>query len=287
MKRTTVVVLFVLIAQAGFSNFLTDSSLVRKKGSFYLLWGYNREVYTRSTIHFRNDGDPNRTDEYGSYDFTLYNVQAHDRPNFEEIPDIANFTIPQFNFRIGYYFNNDKDWGIEVNYDHPKYIVRNYQLAHIEGTILGQYVNKDTVMDPHYIHFEHSDGANFLMIMPMKRWKVESPKGKFNIGFVIKPGLGIVYPRTDVTIFGHRLNNNWKVAGAIVGIEGTVRAELYHHFVIEFAGKAAEADYMNCLVHGKGNGKATHHIGAAECILSVGYQFDRGHMGRRCKFIWE
>jgi hypothetical protein len=214
-------------------------------------------------------------------------VQAHDRPNFEEIPDIVNFTIPQFNFRIGYYFNNDKDWGIELNYDHPKYIVRNYQLAHVEGTILGQYVNKDTIMDPHYIHFEHSDGANFLMIMPMKRWKWETHNGKFNFGLVLKPGVGIVYPRTDVTIFGHRLNNNWKVAGVIGGVECALRTEVNHHFIIEFAGKAAEADYANCLVHGKGNGKATHHIGAAEAILTVGYQFDWGHMGKKCKFIWE
>lgn len=286
MKRIFLFALLAIISQAGSSQSISDSILTRKKGSFYLLWGYNREVYTKSTIHFQNDGDPSRFDEFGVYDFTLYNVKAHDRPNFEAIPDIANFTIPQFNFRIGYFFNNDKDWGIELNYDHPKYVVTDYQTAHIEGTILGHYVNKDTVLDPHYIHFEHSDGANFIMIMPMKRWKLQTKNGKHNIGFVFKPGLGVVYPRTDVTLFGNRINNNWKVAGVIVGVEGAVRAELYRHFVIEFAGKLAGANYINCLVQGKGNGKATHKIGAAECILSVGYQFDWGHMGRRCGFIW-
>jgi hypothetical protein len=286
MKKTICVFLFALIAQTGFSKFLSDSSFTSKKGSFYLLWGYNRDAYTKSTIHFQNDGDPTRVDEFGVYDFTLYNVVAHDRPNFEAIHDVINFTIPQFNFRIGYYFNNKKDWGIEFNYDHPKYVVTDYQTAHIEGTILGHYVNKDTLMDPHFIHFEHSDGANFIMLMVMKRWKLQTKNGKHNIGFVIKPGIGVVYPRTDVTIFGEQLNNNWKIAGVIGGVEGTIRGELYKHFVVEFATKAAEAEYINCLVHGKGNGKATHHFGTIECVLSVGYQFDWGHMGHRCKFIW-
>ena len=286
MKRIILIALFALIAQAGFSQSISDSTRTTKKGSFYLLWGYNREVYTESTIHFSNDGDPARSDEFGVYDFTLYNVKAHDRPGFEAIKDIKNFSVPQFNFRIGYFFNNDKDWGLELNYDHPKYIVTDYQVARIEGTILGQYVNKDTLLDPRYIHFEHSDGANFVMLMAMKRWKLQTKNGKHNIGFVFKPGLGFVYPRTDVTLFGHQVNNNWKIAGVIVGVEGAVRAELYRHFIVEFAGKAAGANYINCLVQGKGNGKATHKFGTLEAILSIGYQFDWGHMGRRCEFIW-
>lgn len=281
------IVLFVVIAQTGFARFIPDSTFTGKKGSFYLLWGYNREVYTKSTIHFQNDGDPTRFDEFGVYDFTLYDVKAHDRPNFEAIPDIINITIPQFNFRIGYFFNNDKDWGIELNYDHPKYVVTDYQTVRIKGTILGQYVNKDTLMDPQYIHFEHSDGANFIMLMAMKRWKLQTKNGKHTIGFVLKPGLGIVYPRTDVTLFGNQINNKWKVAGVILGVEGAVRGELYKHFIVEFAGKVAGANYINCLVQGKGNGKASQKFGTLECVLSIGYQFDWGYMGRKhCGFMW-
>lgn len=288
MRKLILFFTLSLISQQAFSRFISDSTLLRKKGSFYLTWGYNREVYTRSTIHFENkDGDPTQMNEFGVYDFTIYDVKAHDRPNFESIPDLPNFTIPQFNFRIGYFFNNEKDWGLEINYDHPKYIVTEAQTVHIEGTILGQYVNKDTVIDAQYFHFEHSDGANFAMLNVMKRWKIATKNQKHNVGFVFKPGLGFVYPRTDVTIFGSRLNNRWKVAGAIVGVECALRAELWKHLVIEFAGKLTYANYVNCLVQGKGNGKAQHSFGTAQAILTVGYQFDWGHMGRRCAFIWK
>ncbi len=288
MKRFVLIFLLAIVSTQGFSKFLLDSLETRKKGQFYLLWGYNREIYTKSTIHFQNKtGDPTRTDEFGVYDFTLYNVTAHDRPGFDLIRDVINITIPQFNFRIGYYFNNKKDWGVELSYDHAKYIVTDYQTAHIKGTILGQYMDKDTLMDPHYIHFEHSDGANFWMFNAMKRWKIlKSKNGKHNLGIVFKPGIGFVYPRTDVTIFGHRLNNNWKISGVIAGVEADVRAELWRGWVISFAGKAAYADYVNCLVQGKGNGKAQHTFGTLECVLTMGYQFNWGHMGKRCGFIW-
>jgi hypothetical protein len=68
MKRIFMITLFAFIAQTGFSKFIPDSTFTGKKGSFYLLWGYNREVYTKSTIRFQNDGDPTRFDEFGVYD---------------------------------------------------------------------------------------------------------------------------------------------------------------------------------------------------------------------------
>ena len=39
------------------------------KGKMYIFWGGNRESYSSSDIHFKGD----------DYDFTLYDVQAHDK----------------------------------------------------------------------------------------------------------------------------------------------------------------------------------------------------------------
>lgn len=288
MKRFILIALFAVATQAAFAKFAPDSTLTRKKGSFYLLWGYNVDAYTKSSIHFQNKtGDPTQQNEFGVYDFTIYDVTAHDRPNFETIPDVINITIPQFNFRIGYFFNNDRDWGIELNYDHAKYVVDDYQTVRIKGTIFGQYMDKDTLMDPHYIHFEHSDGANFWMFNAMKRIKlIKSKNGKHNLGVVFKAGPGFVYPRTDVTIFGDRLNNNWKISGVIVGIETDFRLELWNSWIITFGGKLAYANYVNCLVHGKGHGNAQHTFGTAEAIMTMGYQFGWGHFGKRFKRMW-
>lgn len=247
----------------------------KKKGSFYLLWGYNRDWYAKSTIHFRNDGDPNKQDQYGVYDFKIYDVVAHDRPDFDAIyKSPVDVTIPQFNARIGYYFNDKKNQGIEINYDHAKYVVTDYQTARVAGTAFGKTFDKDSLLDPKNIHFEHSDGANFWTFNYMRKWNLFTSKTKkHQIDFISKAGVGFVYPRTDVTIFGNRLNNNWHISGVCLGVETGIRTVFWKHFTMEFTGKGVAANYIKCLVQGKGNGKASHKMLCAQGIVCLGYTF--------------
>lgn len=240
------------------------------------MWGYTRCWYSKSTIHFKDHSNKYypETGRTHDYDFTIYDAKAKDRPDFDAIKDVVNITIPQFVIHAGYYFNNKKDIGIEINYDHAKYVVTNYQKVHVKGTFNGNYVDKDTILDPdNFLHFEHTDGANFWMINFLKRWKLYEPSKKFNVGYVVKPGAGIVYPRTDVTMFGTRLNNNWHVAGWIVGVESGLRIEFLKNGVFEFVAKGAYADYRKCLVLGKGNGSANHHFFAGQLTMTLGASF--------------
>lgn len=276
MRVFTSIILFII----GFTSFsqvaIVKTELPKKKkGTFYVLWGYNRDWFAKSTIHFRNDGDPNLHNEKGVYDFTLYNVTAADRPQFNRIKDIKNITVPQFNFRIGYYFNDKHDQGIELNYDHAKYVVNDWQTAQIKGSAFGESFDKDTVLNPNSFHFEHTDGANFWLLNYMKRFKIcEGKNLKHNVGLIIKPGIGIVYPRTDVTLFGNRVNNSWHISGFCAGIEAGLRAELWKHLTIEFTGKGVYADYFAIIVQGKGNGQAKQKMLAFEAILNIGYSIN-------------
>ena len=63
-------------------------------GTLFFYWGYNRSIYSPSTIRFIGPG----------YDFRLAGVQAVDRPSrdFSEYIDPKMFTVPQFDVRIGY-----------------------------------------------------------------------------------------------------------------------------------------------------------------------------------------
>ena len=103
-----------------------------RKGSFYFYWGWNKSAYTKSDITFTGN----------DYNFTLYDVVADDRQsplsaNIYLNP--ANITIPQYNMRIGYFFN-DK-YNISFGVDHMKYVMRSNQdpnlaqWATISGTI--------------------------------------------------------------------------------------------------------------------------------------------------------
>ncbi len=281
MKSYYLLILSILslvsVSQAQIStNTIQPIAEKSKKGSFYFLWGYTRCAYSKSNIHFVDHSNTfyPSTGRYHDYDFTIYGATAKDRPDFDQIKDVINITIPQFVARIGYYFNNKKDFGVEINYDHAKYVVNNYQKVHIKGEFNGNYVDQDTILDPNnLLHFEHTDGANFWMFNFIKRWKLYEPCKSFNLGYVVKPGAGFVYPRTDVTMLGTRLNNRWHMAGWIVGLESGFRVEFLKHGLFEFTGKGSFADYTNVLVLGKGNGKANHSFFTAQLSMTIGAKF--------------
>jgi hypothetical protein len=245
----------------------------KRGGSIYLSWGYTRAWFSKSDIHFVDKSNTyhDATGRTNNYDFTIYDAKAHDRPDFDRLHDVVNFSVPQFAYRVGYYFNNKADIGIEGSFDHTKYIVTDYQRVRIKGHFNGEYVDKDTVLDPaSFLHFEHSDGANFLCFNLVKRWKLYNPSKYFNCGWVVKPGMGMVIPRTDVTLFGERLNNDFHIAGYIFALETGIRVEFLRNGFFEFVAKGSFADYRRVLVLGKGNGKANHHFFTAQLTAQLG-----------------
>lgn len=243
------------------------------KGSIYFAWGYNRDWFSKSDLHFKNNGefDTNKQQNI-SYDFTVYDVKAKDRAELKNILR-TDLTIPQYNYRLGYYFNNKKDLGIEINFDHVKYIMIGYQTLHVKGTINGQYIDQDTLIDPDkFLRFEHSDGANFLFINFMKRQRLLVSKNKKHwLSVVGKIGAGIVIPRTDVELFGERLNNQFHIAGYGVGAEGGFRYDAFKHIFLEYTVKTSFTNYVNVLTIGAGS--AHHYFFTGENILILGIQF--------------
>ena len=234
------------------------------KGTFYFSWGYNKDYFSQSDIHFKDEGADN-------YNFTLHDVKAKDRPGFNQILS-TTLAVPQYVYRLGYYFNNSKDLGIEINFDHTKYVMINNQVVRISGQIKGKEYDQDTLVTPDFLKFEHTNGANFLMINLLKRKTlVTSGNKKHWLSVVVKPGAGIVIPKTDVTLFGERLDNKFHIAGYIVGLEAGLRYDLFKYAFLEFTGKGSFADYRDVLVIG--TGKAKHHFFTQEFILTAGFQF--------------
>jgi hypothetical protein len=234
------------------------------KGAFYVAGGYNFDRFSRSTIHFRNT----KTDDY---DFTLYRLRAVDRDGMKNLFR-EDITIPQYSFRIGYYFNNSGNWGIEINYDHVKYVVVQNQRVHLKGTIRGVYYDTDTVLNKSFIKFEHTNGANYAMINLIKRHTLFRTSNNLHyVSTTIKPGIGFVYPRSDVSVFGERLNDIYHVAGYVVGLDAGLRYDAFRNLFLEAGMKGAFANYLN--VRLPGGGKAKHHFFSLEYIATIGFQF--------------
>ncbi len=256
-----------LVAQESQSTDKKQSA----KGSFYFSYGYNKDWFSKSDIHFQNhSGELNKTtNHYDNYDFTVYNVKSKDRPGYNGILK-NDISIPQYSYRIGYLFGPKKNTGIEINFDHTKYVAVDRQTARIKGEIFGEYMDKDTVLAG-WFHFEHTNGANFMMLNFVKHaeiWKTAS--GKSGLKGVAKIGGGIVIPKTDVTLFGERLDNKFHVAGYITGVETGLHLFIGNYFFTEATVKGSFANYTNVLVIG--SGKANHHFFAYETILTAGVQ---------------
>src|SRR4051812_39624959 len=102
IKRITGLVI-VLVCQY-LSLFAEEFS----KGRFYFAWGYNKDWYSKSDLHFRSIDN--------QYDFTVLDATAHDLPRFDQVLN-NNVSIPQFIYRVGYMFPKHPNTGIEIAFD--------------------------------------------------------------------------------------------------------------------------------------------------------------------------
>lgn len=234
----------------------------------YFQWGYNVEWYTRSNIHFRlASGD----------DFTLHKARAHNNPGFQTIIDKPwKFSLPQYNYRLGFYLNKKHTRAIEANFDHTKYILNKGQSVHVTGKIDGIAVDGDSILNAaSFLHFEHTDGANFLHINYVQQHTLALTKsGKRKLlSTVWKAGAGINIPRSDFTWRGDRLNNKFHVSGYNISGEGGLRLYPGRSFFLELTGKSGYVRYIDALAEtsvSKGN-RATHGFGYLEFIGTLGF----------------
>ncbi|MFZ1527432.1 MAG: hypothetical protein WAT19_01700 [Ferruginibacter sp.] len=234
----------------------------------YIQWGYNKEWYTRSNIHFRmSNGDR----------FTLHKAKAHDKPDYDDIfKTPGQISIPQYNYRIGFYLNSKRTRSVELNFDHIKYVVTDGQKLRISGIINGVKADGDSIMNKYnFLHFEHTDGGNLLHInYAQQNTLLKNHAGtRPLLKLIWKAGAGINIPRTDFTWKGDRLNNNFHVAGYNISAEAGTRFYASKRLFAEFTGKTGYVRYANALADTEGSrgNRANHGIGYFELVGTVGY----------------
>ena len=259
-----------LIGLILLSIFITTASAQKKNKLFsgmYLQWGYNTEWYTKSKIHFNSMVDG------VDHNFTIYKAKAHDRSDINGIvKNPIEFTIPQYNYRVGFYLNKKHTKAIEINFDHTKYIVYNDQVIHAKGNIGSNYFDKDTSFAFNQVHFEHTNGANFYQINYVRQYELKRNAKRAVLTGLWKAGGGILIPKTDITLSNKRVDNRFHVAGYCFGVEGGARWFFMKHLFLEGTAKAGFANYTNAL--GAGNGKVNHSFGYFELIGTIGYDIN-------------
>jgi len=261
----------VLAANGQNTSTPQDNSTPAKKeaGSIYFTWGYNRDFYSTSTIHFVNT-DP--TAKSGTYDFTFHNAKAKDKPDMNDYWNIGRLTVPQYDINLGYMFNDRHDLGIEIGWNHLKYVVIDNQRMHVTGTIRGQYIDADTLVTPDFVHLQHTNGNNYLMLSLVKRKNLWMGKN-FGISVIGKVGAGPMISYTISTILGSHDNGRFHYHGWVAGASLGARVSIYKHFFVQSDAQGAYAKYTNTEMGEERTGRSTQHFYSLQWTWECGVNF--------------
>jgi len=180
------------------------------KNRIYFYYGWNVAWYSKSDITF----------EGSEYNFTIHDVKAKDRPspfNAETYFKYNKFTTPQYNFRIGYFFNSHYE--ISIGADHMKYVMVQDQSVKISGEISneksiyqGSYNFDDIALTDDFLKFEHTDGLNYINI-ELRRMDNLFHYKKVDVNITEGAGTGVLYPRTNVTLMNFERNDEFHFSG--------------------------------------------------------------------------
>ncbi len=246
---------------------------LHKKGDFYLYWGYNRSGYTTSDIRFTGPG----------YDFTLQDVQAHDRPTevtLENYAKPANMTIPQYVYRIGYFISDR--WALSAGMDHMKYVLGANQTVAINGSIQqpgnpfnGDYNGEERELTSDFLHFEHTDGLNYASVGADYFYPIyTSPSGRYGVSALAGAGLGLLIPKSNVTLMGGERNDEFHIAGWGASLNLGAQAYFFKYFFFRTQLKGGWISMQDILTRpGDVSDRAHQNFGFGMWDFAVGGQF--------------
>ncbi len=259
------------IASAQEQMTTPDKYTAHNKGKFYVFWGGNRESFSKSDIHFTGD----------DYDFTLYDVVAHDKPKGWQMDYVnpARMTIPQTNLRIGYFINDH--YNISIGLDHMKYVM--YQDRAVDysgyypnqGSYGEQLPNNQLLLTEAFLKFEHTDGLNYIntefsRVDDISKLFTITNTDKFQVNITEGIGTGILLPKTNSTLLGKERHDDFHISGYGVSAKVGLNLTFFKHFFMQAELKGGYINMPDIRTTNDPADRASQHFLFLQRIIAFG-----------------
>ncbi len=237
MKKIILSSALLLVTLSVFSQEaikIQDKYTAHNKGKFFVSWGGNRETYSNSDIHFKG----------ADYDFTIYDVSAHDKPKGWHIDYInpGRMTIPQTNFRMGYFINDH--YSVAIGVDHMKYVMDQDIAVNYTGTYPNRYTygealpNNQVLLTEQFLTFEHTDGLNYVNTEVSRHDDISKlfnihDTDKVQVNLTEGIGVGLLYPKTNAKVFSKERHDDFHVSGYGASIKAGLNVTFFKHYYIQ------------------------------------------------------
>ncbi len=228
------IILFTNTTIAQEKTVIQDRYTSHNKGKFFISWGGNRDSYTKSDITFRGK----------DYNFTLDNVQAHDKPKGWHVDYLnpARMTIPQTNLKLGYFINDH--YSVAIGVDHMKYVMTQDKAVNIDGYYPnpGSYdellPNDQVLLTEEFLTFEHTDGLNYVNTEFSRHDDISSifkikNTDKIQVNLTEGVGFGLLYPKTNTTLLGKERHDDFHVSGYGTSLKAGLNITFFKHFYLQ------------------------------------------------------
>lgn len=241
------------------------------KGKFYIYWGGNRESFSKSDIHFKG----------ADYDFTLYDVHAHDKPKGWHVDYInpSRMTIPQTNLRIGYFISDH--YNISIGVDHMKYVMDQNRAVDYTGYYSnpGSYgeilPNNQILLTEEFLTFEHTDGLNYIntevcRVDDLSNLLKLPNIDKFQINLTEGVGAGFLFPKTNAKVLGKERHDDFHISGYGVSAKVGLNFTFFKHFFIQTELKGGYINMSDIRTTNDAADTASQHFYFLQRIISFG-----------------
>jgi len=204
-------------------------------------------------------------------------------------------TIPQTNFRMGYFINDH--YNISLGLDHMKYVMRQDQIANVTGNVnlpssdvgsmyngvynntpvnfLANYIDYDHGTPFPFLTFEHTDGLNYInteisRVDDFSKLFGITNTDKIQINLTEGVGGGFLYPKTNAQILGYKRHDDFHVSGYGVSAKVGINVTVFKHYFIQGELKGGYINMNDIRTTAVTNDTASQHFMFLERVISFG-----------------